>query len=409
MAIRKLNLLATSEIAEAPFRSLQEIDDYLDEQVKKKLDELDALIRQYQLQFSRNEVKSALEFKIGRGANRTDQTTKEFKVERLTKVVIPKLDTLRQNFKVVDELSDQVDAMETLYNKTMLDCGGMRGLADVLKKIKAMQKSAEVKMDKALVFLRTVGEKYSPTPFKELVQATMTTVAAGLNFKSFDQFIYGYETKDQNMAFTYYVQLKGLTDEQGEIYPSFFLVFTCVLKQSEERAKVTPNYYVTVMHEFATPGKYMLGKQVGSASQAATALGVLLDLENISSAIGTLPHNLDPKKVSKNKFSPASKIEKLEVSPDAFTFTMVPAVKQDEFNKIMVILYKEMKSMWSHIKKARIRVKPSMEGVKHVVRFTLTTPAGTGKVSVQDVDFLKEHFDMSDDKIRKVVQILNND
>jgi hypothetical protein len=54
-------------------------------------------------------------------------------------------------------------------------------------------------------------------------------------------------------------------------------------------------------------------------------------------------------------------------------------------------------------------VKPSMEGVKHVVRFTLTTPAGTGKVSVQDVDFLKEHFDMSDDKIRKVVQILNND
>jgi hypothetical protein len=411
MAIRKFSLLTTSEIAESPFRSLQEVDDYLNQKVKEKLDELDQLLRQYQLQFSRTEVRSAEEvFIINRDGDGKRKKGSKFKIEKINKIVVPKMDVLARNFAVIDEIADQVERLDTLYNTMALNFRGVRGANETLKNIRAMQRAFETKMDKALKFLQSIGQKYEPEQFRELVERTMMNVSEELEYHAYEQYLYAHTTKEGDLQFTHYVELKGLVNDEGEIYPKFFLVFTCKLVKSDERNKVLPHFYVTVMREFATPGRFTLGRQVDGPQRAMAALGLMLDLENIGSGLGTLPHNVDPNKVSKDKFSMSSRIASIKVMPDAFEFTLLKGVKQADLSDTIRAIWTDCKALVAKIPKARLKVKIGKDAQgRSTVRVSLTNLAPTDKVSTQDVDFLQEHFGLEDEKLRRVVKIINED
>jgi hypothetical protein len=413
MAIRKFSLLTTSEIAESPFRSLQEVDDYLNQKVKEKLDELDQLLRQYQLQFSRHEVRSAEEiFIINRDKDgpRKKGPGSKFKIEKISKIVVPKMDVLAQNFAVIEEIADQVERLDTLYNTMALNFRGVRGANDTLKNIRTMQKAFEAKMDKALKFLQSIGQKYEPEQFKELVDKTMTIVAEELDYQKYEQYLYAHTTKEGDLQFTHYVELKGLVNDEGEIYPKFFLVFTCKLVKSDEKNKVLPHFYVTVLREFATPGRFSLGRQVDSPQRAMAALGLMLDLENVGSGLGTLPHNIDPNKVSKDKFAMSSKIASFKVVPDGFEFTLLKGVKQSELQETFQSLWQDCKAMVAKIPKARLKAKPGKDSEGRVtLRIFLTNLAPSDKISTHDVDFLQEHFGLDDEKLRRVIKVINED
>jgi hypothetical protein len=414
MAIRKFSLLTTSEIAESPFRSLQEVDDYLNQKVKEKLDELDQLLRQYQLQFSRTEVKSSEDVYIinrdGGDSQKKKGSGSKFKIEKISKIVVPKMDVLAQNFAVIDEIADQVERLDTLYNTMSLNFRGVRGANDTLKNIKAMQRQFEVKMEKALKFLQSIGSKYEPAQFSELVEKTMFLVSEELDYQKYDQYLYAHTTKEGDLQFTHYVELKGLVNDEGEIYPKFFLVFTCKLVKSDEKNKVLPHFYVTVLREFATPGRFSLGRQVDSPQRAMAALGLMLDLENVGNGLGTLPHNVDPNKVSKEKFSMGSKIASVKVLPDAFEFTLLKGVKQADLQDTIKSLWMEVKAVVAKIPKARLKVKLGKDAEGRVtVRIALTNLAPSDKISTNDVDFLKDHFGLDDEKLRRVIKVINED
>lgn len=414
MAIRKFSLLTTSEIAESPFRSLQEVDDYLNQKVKEKLDELDQLLRQYQLQFSRNEVRSSEDIFIinrdGGDGGKKRKPGSKFHIEKINKIVVPKMDVLAQNFAVIDEISDQIERLETLYNTMALNFRGVRGANDTLKNVKAMQRQFELKMDKALKFLQSVGQKYEPEQFKELVEKTMMIVSEELEYKAYEQYLYAYTNKDGDLVFTHYVELKGLINDEGEIYPKFFLVFTCKLVKSDEKNKVLPMFYVTVLREFATPGRFPLGRQVDSPQRAMAALGLMLDLENVGNGLGTLPHNVDPDKISKDKFTMSSKIAAIKVLPDAFEFTLLKGVKQADLSDTIKSLWMDVKTVVQKVPKARLKVKIGKDAEGRVtVRIALTNLAPSDKISTHDLDFLQEHYSLDDDKLRRVVKLINED
>lgn len=408
MAIRKFNLLATSEMAEAPFRSLQEIDDYLKNQVKKKLDELDGLVRQYQLQFSRLEVKGAtFEFEVTRdGQPKAKRSGGTFKIDKLT---VPKMDTLRQNFSIVDEIADQVEALKVLYMKTKLDFNGVRGLNETLAGIKAMQTYAEAKSAKALAFLKTVGEKYAPDVFKQFVQNVMSKVAPELKFKNYTQTVYAYESAEGNLVFTDFIEFVRLEDEEGGLYPKFFIVLSCVLRPaSGDKTKVMTNFYVNALHEFTSPAK-ALGRSVDNEKDAIVTLGAMLALENVGTGIGTIPHGVDIKTLKTDKFSMKDRIAKVSGDETSLTFEFVGDVDNQEATKLIQQLYLEVKGVFGHIPKARIKVRPFTVKGKEAVKFTLTNLAANDKVSVQDLDFMKEYLGIDDDKLRRIIRTLNSD
>lgn len=407
MAIRKFNLLATSEMAEAPFRSLQEIDDYLKNQVKKKLDELDGLVRQYQLQFSRLEVKGAtFEFEVTKDSAPKTKRGGTFKIDKLS---VPKMDTLRQNFSIVDEIADQVEALKVLYMKTKLDFDGVRGLSETLAGIKSMQAYAESKMAKALAFLKTVGEKYAPEVFKNFVQNVMSKVGPELKFKSYDQTVYAYESGEGNLVFTDFIEFVRLEDEDGGMYPKFFIVLSCVLAPvSGEKTKVQTEFYVNVLHEFTSPAK-ALGRRVDNEKDAMVTLGAMLALENVGTGIGTIPHGIDVKNLSKDKFSMKDQINKISGDATSLTFEFVQGVDHDEAVKLIQQLYLQVKGVFGGIAKARIKVRPFKEKGRECVKFTLTNLAADNKVSSTDLDFLKEFLGLDDEKLNKIVRTLNTD
>lgn len=411
MAIRKLTTLSSTEVADGAFRSLTEVDRYL-ESVKENLTNLESIIRQYQAQFAKAE-KASTEFVINREGKPGSPAKRPGggKAIGLDKVVVPKLDALRKNFTVVEEISDQVDMLETLFNSVSVNFQGVRGANDTLKNIKAMRKAAQAKMQAALNFLNTVGVKYIPTEFKQMVEATIGYVSPNLVFEKHETFIYAYETKDEHLAFSVYIKLYGLEDDEGMQHPQFYIVFTCVLKPtSGAQNKVDAFYYVTAMSEFSPPGKYLLGKSIEDPAKASAALGIMLELENVSTAIGILPHNLDATDLKKNKFSVGSMVAKINVDPNTITFEMLKSVSQEAARKAAATLYTEMKGILGRIKKARLKAKIYTDAGRQVIQFTLTNLAREDQVSLTDIDFLKEHFPQLDDrKVRQVVKVINSD
>lgn len=415
MAIQKLKLLDVSAVSDRAFRSLQDVETYLTDTVKKRLDELEGLVRQYQLQFSRLATTAAgsLEFEIDRkGTPSSGKPRPKFAVDNIDKIVVPKLDSLKKNFGVVKDLAEQVDSLTALYNNVSVNFRTVRGMGETLNSIKALKKAAETKLEKALTFLKNVGDKHAPEFFKEFVQKTMAILEEGLEFKNYSQSLYAHENDEGGLQFTYYVNLRGLLDEEGNIYPSFYLVFTCVLTASEVKGKLTPLLYVNTMHDFLAPGAIQLGTSVRTANDAANTLSSMLDLENVNHAIGILPHNVDPGKVTPSKFSGGSYITKIEVDAHSFTFTLLEGLSGDQVKDVVVNLYKEVKGMLTHIKNAQVKVKLTDAANKKagaVAKFTLTNIAPDAKISGNDLDFLRTHYGLDDTKLRRITHIINHE
>lgn len=423
MAIQRLDTtkstkkkMCASEIAEGPFRSLQEVETYL-KTLKDSLSEMEGLLRQYQLQFARSSATAtpSLEFVINGDRPAGGRKGVKVNLDKIDKIVMPRLDTLRKNFGIAEQLGSQLNELDVLYNNVAVTFRGVRGSNDMLDKIKAMKGATKSKLDAALKFLSTVGERHTPNNFREIVETTIGFVTPGLTFVSYKTHLYAYETKaldkkEGDLAFAIYIQLNGLEDEEGHIYPQFFVVFNCVLHSTDEKNKVEPRFYVTVMHQFSTPGSYGLGKAFTTPGEAARALGMLLDLENINTAIGTVPHNLDPGKLPKSRFSEASYISKINVEPNALIFELLKGVKSAQVSDIAKNLYKDVKGLLSHIKDAKIKVKlGKSEDGRTTIRYTLTNVAKDTGVSAEDLDFLKERFELDDAKLRQVVKVLNQD
>lgn len=408
MAIKQLQLLSSTEVADGPFRSLTEVDRYL-EAVKQSLQDKENLVRQYQAQFARAETAAGIEFVINREGKGSKPKGGGARIG-LDKIKVPKLDVLKKNFSVIEELSDKVDMLDSLYNSVAVNFKGVRGALDTLAKIKDMKKSADAKMSAALKFLNTVGSKYVPTEFKQMVEATIAYISPFLTFKKNETLIYAYETPDEHMAFSVYIKLYNLEDDEGSQYPEFYIVFTCILKPSLQSGKVDAHYYVTAMHDFQAPGKYLLGKEINDPAKASAALGLMLEMENVSTAIGVLPHGLDPKKLSKNQFNVGSRVANIEVAPNTITFEMLKNVTQSEATDAARSLFMDMKGILGRLKKAKMKAKISKEEGRYVIRFTLTNLARESQININDIDFLKEQFPQLDDrKILQVVKVINSD
>lgn len=410
MAIKHLQLLTSTEVADGPFRSLTEVDRYLDA-VKNNLTELEALLRQYQTHFSKIE-SATTEFVVNRD-DKPDLPKRGggVKITGFDKVVVPKLDTLRKNFSVVDELADQAEMLDSLYNTVSVNFRGVRGTNDTLKNIKAMKKSADTKMQAALKFLATVGQKHVPTHFEQMVEATIAYVSPNLTFSKNETYIYAYETKEGHLSFSVYIKLHDLEDDEGSVHPQFYIVFTCVLKpNTEDKKRVDAFYYVTAMPSFSPPGRYPLGKSISDPAKASAALGLILDMENVSTAIGVVPHNLDPDKIKRDKFSVGSMVHDIKVDPDTITFTFLKTASKERIQDAVRTLFMELKAMLAKMRGSRLKVKPGMADGRYFVQFMVTNLAKEHEISLRDIDFLKEHFPQLDDtKIRQVVKVINSD
>ena len=124
-----------AELAEHNFRSLEEIERYL-----KGMDEdvtnLGELLNQYERKFEKSKATAAAtEFKISLDPTNKPRTINNkgtpMTVNRWQKVVIPKMEQLRSNFAIVDELYEKLDALHTLEGTLKSNFKARHGAGDV--------------------------------------------------------------------------------------------------------------------------------------------------------------------------------------------------------------------------------------------------------------------------------------
>jgi len=413
MAIKRL--MGCTEIADAPFRSLVEVDRYLS-QLKDELQDISSMLRTYQAQFARVErqpmVAADLSFKVGSDPKKSPKIISD----KIDKIVVPKLNVLQNNFMIVDQLSDKIQELEALEANVSVNFKGARGQPDTIKAIRTMRAAYEVQYKKALDYLEDVGQKYAPTPLKELIKGVSEKLSEDLQYEKYKIAVYaneftrpGPEKKPiTEMMFTVYILLQNLTDDTGDIYPKFYIVFTCVLSPiGGDSTHLSVEQHVTVMHDFQSPAKFHPGRRVYNVKEAMTEIGNLLSLENISNAIGTLPHNLQSIDKDFFKAGAGEKIASVDVDPASFTFWFIKSVKKKDANALSASLYPQVKALIRNIRNAQLKMRPLESSGRLGVKFSIINLAKEGEINIHDVSWLKETFNLRDDQMRDIVKVVN--
>lgn len=406
MAVKRL--FGVTEIASAQFRSLSDAERQL-KKIQDELKDVGALLRSYEAQFARVErqpiLAADLTFKVN-----SDPEKKGGKIvtDKIDKVMIPKLDVLKKNFEVVDVLAEKIRDLEAMEANVSVNFKGVRGQQEMLKAIRATKAGVETQMKNALSYLETVGQKHAPSGFKDLLKSVSARLTQDIDFEKSTLSVYAWQTPSDEQAFTVYIELKNLTDDTGDVYPKFYIVFTCVLAPvSGDKTQLSVEYYVTVLHDFEAPGKYHAGRRVFNVKEAMNEIGHLLSMENISNAIGTLPHNLH--KVDKEflKAGAGARVKDIEVDPSSLTFWFVKDVKQTEAKSLMNTMFVDVKGLLSHIRGAQVKMRMLEEEGRLGVRFSIISMAKEGQLNAQDLDWLRENFKLRDDQIRDIVKVVN--
>jgi hypothetical protein len=411
MAIKRL--FGVTEIASTQFRSLSDAERHL-KKIQEEIKDAAAMLRNYEAQFARVErhpvMAADLTFIINSG---DDNKKKSGKIvsDRIDKIVIPKLDTLKKNFDVVDAISEKIKELEGMEANVAVNMKGMRGQPELLKAIKSTKAAADAQMKAALEYLETVGQKYAPTPFKEFLKAVSAKLNQDLEFDKSIISVYAWTAPTEENTFTVYIHLKNFKDDNGDIYPDFYIVFTCVLAPiSGDKHQLSIEYYVTVMHDFESPGKFHQGRRVYNVKEAMVEIGHLLSMENISHSIGTLPHGLyrrDEEFKNAMKQGAGARVDKVEIDPSSLTFWFFKNVKQAEAQKLMSSMYVDVKALMSHIRGASLKMRQVEEDGRLGVKFSLINLAKEGQLNVQDLDWLKSTFSLRDDQVRDIVKVIN--
>lgn len=396
-----------ADLAEHNFRSLEEMERYL-KGLEEDVTNLGELVNQYEKKFEKSCVTAAeTVFKVTLDDNaprKVKQGDKTITVNRWQKIVIPKMDQLRSNFSVVDELYEKLEVLHTLEGSLKSNFKAKHGAGSVLKGIERLRKVTEGKIATALRFLQNIATKHVPEPFTLLIEKTLDVLSKTIQHESYETFLYVHENPNGNFQFTAYIRLLNVSDEEGKVYHDLYLVFTCELTNLRKETTIT--YYVTLLHDFVTPGKFPPGTEIDSPKAAITVLGTLLELENFSNSLGTLPM-VTTNDVTKNSFSVKDKIHSFEADSHSWEFVLVKSLKDEkEISKIVQQLYLEVKASMVRIK-PKLKVRTTKRGGSTVVQFTLTNLADSSQVSVNDLDFLRTKLGIDDDKLRRIVRVIN--
>ena len=398
-------LLTVSEVADSPFRSVVDVEEYL-KKIQEKLRDADALTKKYQSIFARAQLGHKLtagefHFKINRDPGKKpgdDPTHPKFYAGKFTKVVVDDLAGLSKNFALARELSDTITELETVYNTASLKFRGVKGSQQMLQNIKAMIVDANNKYDKALAFLNKAGKQYAPTQFQKLVQSTMDNIESGLAYKSSENYLYCHVNDEKQLQFSYFVEIKGLKTEDGTI-PSFYIVFTCIEIPLGKTNDVHPKLYVTIMRTFQAPGTFDLGKQVSDYHSASLAIGTLMTFDQMPNSIGTIPHNLDMETLKKGDFSVGSKVADMSGDDNSISFALLKSIKMPEAEQIMIKLQAELRTMIKQKRNTRPNATIDEKDGRLVIKFTINS---TDPLAPHELDFLQEDFDLSDRQMQQI-------
>lgn len=403
--------LAVSDVAVNNFRSLDEIQRVVD-QIENEVNDSGKLLKKHRQEFASYVKANGISFKINFDPTRKTQPSKDVKkndidVGDVKKVTIPNVTKLKNQYALVEDLHSKYRVLESLETQIQMNFKSKADSETALEGIRAVKAKVSDQLSECFAFLNTIATKHVPKEFETYMEAIAAKVSQQIHFEDDQVFLYVSVDPAGRIQFSYYIMLKNVLNESGEVYPSLYLVVSWVLKLHAKDAGA--GVFVNLLHEFEVPGSLDRGTSVSSVSEAIKAITHMFELENLSTELGVLPLKFNVKDFKDRQFSYQQFIERVDVNDDSMDFVLRQSSRLDDktINTIASQLYLEVQSL---LKKSRatLRVKRVKKGSKIILRYTMTSVAGPLDVSLHDAEFLKDRFGLTHNQLRKVVDIINN-
>ena len=401
-----------ADINELPkFRYIEDVTRYLTD-FAKDFKETQQIIKQHQSLLAN--VLKTVKLTAGENFSITDgdegltkSLIRKSKVKvdpELTKVIVPAIGKLKTQYALAEDLYNRYRILESLTTQIAMQFPDRRGAAydKAESGLKELKDKVGAALKEVLEFLNLVAKKHVPQSFQKYMSAVQDLISEEVIFKDSELFLYVSVDDDGSLVFSYYLMLIDAINDNAEIHPHLYISVQWV---------VGGNVFVQLNNEFEVPNVLLTqgGTEVSTAGTAVKAISDLLLLENFSTALGDIPLlmqlKVDPSKVNLDLFSYREFVTKLEVDSAAFIFTLKKAALDPKIlNEVKMQLYKELKVL---TKNNGTKIKLSETGNK--LKYTLYRVAKGGEVNTFDCEWLQDKFGITDQQLKKVVNILNSD
>ncbi len=313
------------------------------------------------------------------------------------KVNIKNMNALRTKYNVLRELFHTKTELESM--EASLRVNFAKDLPEkALKEIEKLKREVLKGINEAFSFLRDVATEHMPRKLELLSKGVRSSVEKSLMYKKGVLYHYVFEVEG-DLCFTYYLQLVGVEDENGKMFPELFLTMT-------QRLGPNPGFYVGLQHHFTPPSEDLLMKKVKDIKSALAAYSTLLELDSFDNTLGSLPLDvlLNPKSIVKDLFSYKAMINSLDIDEHSITFNL-KSTAEDKVGDVASQLYKELNAVQ---RRSNARLRMSVErGKRPRVLFKFVPSKEAPPIQPTDLEFLKLRFGVDDESLVKITRILN--
>lgn len=408
--IRRLSNLAASKITEVAnynFRTLQEIEKFLDTIAKNANEQIKQL----------NDLEKTF---VGAAAgtitvklNGGKVSYKKGQVKTNKPVFKADVAKLQKSYDIVDSLHDKVEALDNIINTLTLSFKGEKGVPDILKKTKETRKNIQKNLDKAYTFLSKTAAENEPAKFKKAVDAALDDVLSEFSesFEKYTQQVYVvpyFVRGEQNILFSRYVEVKNFQNDEGIIYPKLYVVYNCVMD-----GDANLSFYVNVFRDFQPPARAPLGEPFTNREEARIATYVELAPFNFithmeRTAMPATQAELDKVNWSVKEDWIKSVTLRDDVLDFAFTNKITDKDKQEAINKLFI----DVATFFRTRIKAKIVQRPYKVGKRHGVDFILTMPDNREqkrqiRADSAAIRYLESHFNLTEKQAAELIKQIN--
>lgn len=406
----------TAAIDVPKFRYLDDIKRYLDD-LEKDVDESGKLIQQQQkllskvLHLDTSATLAALVFDVTPSDRKNQlKTLRQMRTKidpELTKVIVPNMKKLQSQYALAEDLYAKHKAVESVETTLSLSFPNRQGpeYQATVTQIKKMKAKIAEQLKICLGFLNEVAAQHVPKQFVKYTTLIADLVNDHVIFKESQSFLYVSVDDDGNLVFTNYLMLQDVANDEGDVAPHLYVSVQWILADE-------PVITVDLNHEYEVPNKLIgSGEEVGSVGEAVKAISEMLELENFSSALGVVPLALqlkvDPTSLNPNMFAYRDFIDEVKVDEKTISFRLRKEADSPEtVTEIAAQLYKELKALMK-AKGVRLTMRETKDGKTHVITFTIVKVAEGGEFNDYDMEFLRDKFGLTNQALRKIVNIIN--
>lgn len=410
-----------NEITLPKFRYIEDIKRFLDK-MDKELDISGQLIKQKQKMLASvmnmdSTALSAASFVFN--ATPTDRKEQMSLVRKmrtkldstLTKVIVPGMKKLETQYNLAEDLYAKLRVVEQCETQLSLAFPNRRGdqFEATMAQIGKMRRKIEEQLKSCLTFLSEVAEKHVPAEFSKYIKLVSDMINEHVIFREAHSFLYVSVTPGGDLAFTSYLMLQDVANDEGDVAPHLYISIQWVLSDD-------PTVAVDLNHEYEVPNKLIgSGELVDSVGQAVRVIADMLELENFNSALGVVPLALqlkvDPTSLKSNMFFERDLIGKIIVDDKdrSISFRLRKEANSPEIAaRVAAQIYTELKSQLKS-KNSAITLGGRDEKVNglYTLKFKFVRVAEGGNLTILDLEFLRDKFGLTQLQLRKIGNIIN--